>query len=94
MEYLPKKQPFNLRCGFHMFFRLELKEVCLSAFHNNRQHSPCCGPGAAGLFDPDPFYSVVGTCFRWRPIAEDIALSIRSVRFTMFMNKADSPGWY
>ena len=38
------------------------------------------------------FTSLVNLCFRWSPIAEDMALSIRSVRFTMFMNHTDSPG--
>ena len=28
---------------------------------HNKQYSPCCGQD---LFDPVPFYSVAGTCFR------------------------------
>ena len=28
---------------------------------HNKQYSPCCGQE---LFDPVPFYSVAGTCFR------------------------------
>ena len=45
---------------------------------HNKQYLPCCGPD---LFDPIPFYSVVGTCFR----SVQLNCCYYSVVFSLFL---------
>ncbi len=55
---------------------------------HNKIYRPCCG---AGLFDPDPFYSNTGVCYKWSPVLETLPTAARFIAIGVHMNKDDVP---